>query len=71
MNPAHVALLEQTFKRILEEKEILEFLDRNYQKPDFIASAPFTEWARKQLPVEKRIVDRFNLQMELPPAPAK
>ncbi len=71
MNPAHVALLEQTFKRILEEKEILEFLDRNYQKPDFIASAPFTEWARKQLPVEKRIVDRFTLQVELPPAPAK
>jgi tripartite-type tricarboxylate transporter receptor subunit TctC len=68
MNPAHVALLEQTFKRILEEKEILDFLDRNYQKPDFIASAPFTEWARKQLPIEKRIVDRFNLQAELSPA---
>lgn len=61
MNPAHVAFLEQTFKRILDEKDMLEFLDRNYQRPDFIASVAFTDWARKQLPIEKQIVDRFNL----------
>lgn len=69
MNPAHVAVLEQTFRRILEEKDVLDFLDRNYQKPDFIASAAFTEWARKQLPIEKQIVDRFNLAEQ--PAAAK
>ncbi len=71
MNPAHVAVLEQTFRRILEEKEIQEFLDRNYQRPDFIASAAFTEWARKQLPIEKQIVDRFNLAEPAAPAPAR
>lgn len=61
MNPAHVAFLEQTFRRILEEKAMVEFLERNYQKPDFISSAALTDWARKQLPVEKQIVERFNL----------
>jgi tripartite-type tricarboxylate transporter receptor subunit TctC len=68
MSPAHVAILEQTFKQILEEKETLAFLDRNYQKPDYIASAPFTDWARKQLPLEKVIVDRFNLAEQTAPA---
>ena len=68
MNPAHVALLEQTFKRILEEKDMQEFLDRNYQRPDFIASAAFTDWARKQLPIERQIVERFNLVDPATPA---
>ena len=48
-------------RRILEEPAMLEFLERNYQRSDFIASAAFTDWARKQLPVEKQIVERFNL----------
>ena len=61
MNPAHVAYLEKVFRRILEEPAMLEFLERNYQRSDFIASAAFTDWARKQLPVEKQIVERFNL----------
>lgn len=68
MDPAHVAFLEQTFKRILEEKEILDFLDRNYQKPDFVPSAVFTAWAHKQLPIEKQIVERFNLAEQAKPA---
>lgn len=61
MDPKHVAFLEQTFKRILQEPEVLAFLDRNYQRPDFVSSADFTAWAHKQLPIEKEIVDRFNL----------
>jgi tripartite-type tricarboxylate transporter receptor subunit TctC len=70
MNPQHVALLEQTFKRILEEKEMVEFLEKNYQRPDFVPSAQFTDWARRQLPIEKQIVDRFNLAEQAAAAPA-
>jgi len=61
MNPAHVAFLEQTFRRILSEKEIAEFLERNYQREDYMNSAQFTEWANRQQPIEKQIVERFNL----------
>ena len=61
MNPAHVAFLENAFRTILAEREVQDFLDGIYQRPDFMASAPFTEWARRQLPLEKEIIDRFNL----------
>lgn len=61
MNPAHVAFLENAFRTILAERETQDFLDGIYQRPDFMGSAAFTEWARRQLPLEKEIVDRFNL----------
>lgn len=61
MNPAHVAFLENAFRTILAERETLDFLEGIYQRPDFLGSAAFTDWARRQLPLEKEIVDRFNL----------
>jgi tripartite-type tricarboxylate transporter receptor subunit TctC len=61
MNPAHVAFLENAFRTILAERETLDFLEGIYQRPDFMGSAAFSDWARRQLPIEKEIVDRFNL----------
>lgn len=61
MNPAHVAFLENAFRTILAERETQDFLEGIYQRPDFMGSTAFTEWARRQLPLEKEIVDRFNL----------
>jgi tripartite-type tricarboxylate transporter receptor subunit TctC len=61
MNPAHVAFLENAFRTILAERETQDFLEGIYQRPDFMGSAAFTDWARRQLPIEKEIVDRFNL----------
>lgn len=68
MDPAHVAVLEQTFRRISGEKEFVDFLEANYQRPDFMSSAQFTDWARRQLPLEKEIVDKFNLAERAAPA---
>jgi tripartite-type tricarboxylate transporter receptor subunit TctC len=67
MNPAHVAFLEQTFRKILSEKEIQEFLDRNYQREEFMTSAQFTEWAIRQQPIDRQITERFNLAEKAKP----
>lgn len=56
-----VASLETIFAAILKDKGVADFLDRNYQRHDFMNSAEFTQWARKQFPIEKRIVEQFNL----------
>jgi tripartite-type tricarboxylate transporter receptor subunit TctC len=61
MNPAHVGFLEQTFRKILADKEIQDFLERNYQREEFMTSAQFTDWAQRQQPLEKQITERFNL----------
>ncbi len=61
MNPAQVAYLEQVFKKLLADPEIRAYLDQNYQRVDFMDSKTFTGWAQRQLPIEKEIVQRFNL----------
>jgi tripartite-type tricarboxylate transporter receptor subunit TctC len=61
MNPDRVAFLEKTFASILKDKEVVDFMDRNYQRVDFMGSAEFTQWARRQAPIEQKIVSDFNL----------
>lgn len=61
MDPAHVAYYERIFQQLLDDKEVREYLDLNYQRMDFMDSKAFTAWARRQLPIEQEIVKRFNL----------
>lgn len=64
MKPEHVKFYEQAFKKVLADPEIQTFLDQNYQRVDYMDSAAFSAWARKQLPIEKEIVKRFNLAID-------
>jgi tripartite-type tricarboxylate transporter receptor subunit TctC len=61
MNKAHVARLEGVFATVLKDREVLDFMDRNYQRADFMNSAEFTAWAHRQFPIEKQIVQQFDL----------
>ena len=61
LSPAVVAYLDRTFERILDDREVLDFLDRLYQRPDFRPYPWFTEWAKRNLIEEKEIVERFGL----------
>jgi tripartite-type tricarboxylate transporter receptor subunit TctC len=56
-----VAYLEKTFAALLKDDKVAEYMDRNYQRADFMGSAQFTRWARNQMGVEKQIVSQFNL----------
>lgn len=61
MNPEHVKFIASTFQKLLADPNVKSFLDQNYQRVDFVDSPAFTAWAQKQLPIEKDIVQRFNL----------
>ncbi len=61
MRPEHVAYLEKAFAAVLKDKQVVDFMDRNYQRADFMGSAEFAQWARRQMPIEKQIVAEFNL----------
>lgn len=67
MDPAHVAFFEKTFRGLLESTEVRSFLDQNYQRVDFMDSKAFAAWAQRQLPIEKEIVQRFNLATDAKP----
>lgn len=67
MKPEHVKVLEQAFKKLMTDPEIQTFLAQNYQRVDFMDSQAFTAWAQKQLPIEKQIVQRFNLATDRQP----
>lgn len=59
--PELVGFYEKVFQQLLEDPEILAFLDSNYQRVDFMDGQTFQAWAEKQLPIEKEIVKNFNL----------
>lgn len=61
MKPEHVKFFEKTFESIIEDEDVKNYLEVNYQKIDYMNSAQFTEWAKQQLPKEKEIAARFNL----------
>jgi tripartite-type tricarboxylate transporter receptor subunit TctC len=67
MDPAQVAYFEKTFRALLDAPEIRSYLDQNYQRVDFMDSKTFTAWAQRQLPIEKEIVQRFNLATDAKP----
>jgi len=67
MKPEHVRFYEQTFQKLLNEPEVRAFLDENYQRVDFMDSQAFQAWATRQLPIEKEIVTRFNLNNDKKP----
>jgi len=67
MSAAHVAFYEKTFRTLLDSPEVRSYLDQNHQRVDFMDSKAFTAWAQRQLPIEKEIVQRFNLATDAKP----
>lgn len=66
MDPQVVRYLDATFKRITDDPEFRSTLDKMHQTTQYISHDDFSAWAKRQFPIEREIVEKFNLR-----APAK
>ncbi|MCK9512748.1 MAG: tripartite tricarboxylate transporter substrate binding protein [Pigmentiphaga sp.] len=60
--PDVVAKLEEVIQKAMATPEFVAVLDHTLQMPTYLDNQGFTEWAGKQIEVERDIVERFNLR---------
>lgn len=63
MDPQAVRFLDAMFKRITDDPEFRSTLDKMHQTTQYIAHDEFSAWAKRQFPIEREIVEKFNLRV--------
>ena len=63
MDPAVVKTIHDAFKKASQEdQKFLQMQDQFGMEPYYMSTAEYTDWARKQAPVEKAIVYKLGLE---------
>lgn len=62
MAPAVVKALHDAFKKASEDPKFMQMQDQFGMEPYYMSTAEYTDWVRKQAPVEKAIVYKLWLQ---------
>jgi tripartite-type tricarboxylate transporter receptor subunit TctC len=63
MDPAVVKVLHDAFKKASQEdQKFLQMQDQFGMEPYYMGTAEYTDWARKQAPLEKAIVYKLGLE---------
>lgn len=62
MDPAVVNLLQDAFRKAMDDPKVQEILDRFDQPPVYMSAADYTAWAKKTFAAEAATIDRLGMK---------